>query len=266
MEDESEYEKFVISENQVSTFGLEPSSEQTTPSLSELDKITRMIVRRVLSQSPFPTKYEDVRLIVKHYLPDLTTHNIFNSLIENAKNTLSRIFGLSLEDVKYGQGKRDLFLKQTISFKAHDLKTLSQGDHELRGFILLLVPCFKAHNNEISLKFLCEVFEKIGKTHMIPTSKDDEEDLVMKLKTVKRKKDVKYNSKDFAHISDYLLYAKDLSYLYITFQSQVLDLLSSVTILPGYRFNIEYNKDEYVSEFKALDEAAFNRGLDIFFE
>lgn len=277
MGDASEYERFIISEHQVSAGGAEPALEQATPSQSirkapsqsisdaERNRLTRLVVRRLLSQSPYSTKYEDVRLIVKHHLPETGNYAVLNLIIDSARSVLSSVFGLSLEDVRYAQGRRELFLKQSISFGPHDHRTLSQGDHELRGFLLLLVPCFRAHNNELSLKFLCEVFEKVGRAHMVPRCKEDEEELVQRLRAVKRKRDVKYSSREFAHISDYLLYAKDLGYIALAFQ-QGVDQLSSVVIAPGYRLDAEFDNSCFVEAFRRLDEAAFGRGLDVFFE
>lgn len=59
---------------------------------------------------------------------------------------------------------------------------------------------------------------------------EEEKDLITVLKMVKRKKEVKYTSKgshhndnftlEYNYISDYILYAKDLSYINIVYNSE----------------------------------------------
>lgn len=276
MYDETIYERFVLSEHQVIAPSNDPEAQGPEESTKRLDihpdindvernRIVRLIIRKTLNQAPFPTKYEDVRLLIKQNVSQTYNNNLFNSYIEDAKKMLMKVFGLTLCDVKYGQGKREFILKQAIAFPPHDLKILSEGDHELRGFLLFLLPLFKAYSNAIQLNRLCEAFQKLGLGHITPKSAEDEEALVLRLKSIKRRKEIKYSSQEFSTLSDYILYAKDLGYLTLKFEDKG-DTLSTIFILPGYRLLLEYNKDEYIQHFKKLDEETFSKGMEIFFE
>ncbi|EAN31099.1 hypothetical protein TpMuguga_03g00362 [Theileria parva strain Muguga] len=268
MSDEREYGNFVISENLINReLGSDVVSEdEITITNIEKNKIIRIIIRKLLYQSPFPLKYEELKAIVKEHLPYKFNPKLINHLLYEIKHLLSNTFGLYLDDVKFQPNKRELILKQTVSFKHHDLKTLTEGDHELRGFILLLVPCFKAYNNILTLKFLCDLFVKIHKVHMVPRCTEEEKDLITVLKMVKRKKEVKYTSKEYNYISDYILYAKDLSYINIVYNSEQTDLLASVSVVPGYRLSSEFDMENFVAVFRRLDQDKYDKALNIFFE
>ncbi|EKX72889.1 conserved hypothetical protein [Theileria equi strain WA] len=276
MHDESIYERFLLSEHQIIATTNDPEGQSAEESTKRVDvnsdindvernRIVRLIIRKVLNQAPFPTKYEDIRLLIKQNVSQTYNHNLFNLYVEDAKKMLMRVFGLILCDVKYGQGKREFFLKQSIAFPPHDLKILSEGDHELRGFLLILLPLFKAYSNSIQLNRLCESFQKFGLGHMVPKSAEDEEAFILRLKSIKRRKEIKYSSKEFSTLSDYILYAKDLGYLTLKLEDKG-DTLATIFILPGYRLLLEHNKDEYIQHFKKLDEETFSKGLEIFFE
>ncbi|XP_955050.1 uncharacterized protein TA04135 [Theileria annulata] len=198
MSDESEYGNFVISENLINReLGSDVVSEdEITITNIEKNKIIRIIIRKLLYQSPFPLKYEELKAILKEQLPHKFNPKLLNNLLYEIKHVLSNIFGLYLDDVKFPPNKRELILKQTISFKHHDLKTLTEGVEE-------------------------------------------EKDLITVLKMVKRKKEVKYTSRgiypilhfslEYNYISDYILYAKDLSYINIVYGTEQViftDLMS----------------------------------------
>lgn len=160
-----------------------------------------------------------------------------------------------------------MFLKQSLAFQPHDLKILGEGDHEFRGFLLLLVPCMKAYTAGIPLDRLCNLFSQIGKGHMVPQDRDSEEALATALRTSRRRKELKYHASDFRHISDYLLYARDLGYLQFQIGPDKRDDLNTILVCAGYRFVLEFDQESYVSQFRTLDiDPIVKRNLDVFFD
>ncbi|GIX64979.1 uncharacterized protein BcabD6B2_44140 [Babesia caballi] len=266
MEDDAEgaYSQFMLSEHQTHDTAADStvsaptaaataanSKYETEIKANEKSRILGAIVRLLLRRAPFTTRYDEVRGIVKAYLPDNANHMIVNCFIEDAKKLVGKTLGLTLCDARIPGGRRELFLKQSLAFHPHDLKILGEGDHEFRGFLLLLLPCMKAYSTGVPLGTqsttpyhlfsdrLCEIFMRIGKGRMVPQDGAAEDALKTLLRATRRKKEVKHRASDFKSIADYLLYAKDLGYIMFAIDNSKGDTLAMISILPGFRLAVE---------------------------
>ncbi|ORM41367.1 uncharacterized protein BXIN_0752 [Babesia sp. Xinjiang] len=234
---------------------------------NEKRRILATIVRLLLHRAPFTTRSDEIRTIVKSYIHDQTNHLVVNCFIEDAKALIGRTLGLTLCDVKTTGGKRELFLKQSLAFRPHDVKINSEGDHELRGFLLLMLPCLKTYTEGVSLDRLCDVFKRIGKGHMIPKTESEADALMSALRSTRRRKDVKYRASDFKNIADYLLYARDLGYLTFTHDPTKGESLAMMSVHADFRFNVEINPEAYLEQFNTLEiNATMKRRLNVFLE
>ncbi|GFE55558.1 hypothetical protein BaOVIS_029620 [Babesia ovis] len=274
---EAAYADFVLCEHQCV-----PVAQDSTASVSanvnsnkyynemkeaEKKRMLGIVMRLLLRRAPFPTRHDEVKAVLKGYLHDNTNHMVFNCFIEDAKKLFSKTLGLTLCDVKLPGGKRELFLKQSLAFHPHDHRINSEGDHELRGFLLLMLPCLKACTTGVPLDRLCDVFKRIGKGHMVPQNADEEESLKAALRSTRRKKEVKRHASDFKNIADYLSYARDLGYLNFSVDTSKGDNLAVISVHAGYRFALELDQESYIKQFNALEiEAPVKRSLGIFFE
>ncbi|GBE59911.1 hypothetical protein, conserved [Babesia ovata] len=288
---EDAYAQFMFSEHQTAATlpdSVTPGSPTLTPASTskyehdirdhEKSRILRLIVRLLLHRAPFVTRYDEIRAVVKTYLHDNANHAIVNCFIEDAKKLVSKTLGLILCDIKLG-ARREFFLKQSLAFQPHDLKLLGEGDHELRGFLLLMLPCFKAYTAGIPLDRLCEVFTRVGKADMVPRDQESEEALKATLRGMRRKRTVKIAasgvspsltstySTEFKGIADYLLYAKELGYLNVVIDPKKGDTLAVITVVPGYRLLFELDQESYVKQFSTLElDESLKRTLEAFFD
>lgn len=243
MSSEKPYESFLFSEHVISSnqeekdaSGDSKSSKENAQALANFSKAERsrmvkLVVRTVLHRSPFTTKYEDVRIALKQYVPVGLTPTLMKSILAESQKISRKLFGLLLCDVKLPNGRRELFMKQSISFLPHSLKIMSEGAHEVRGFILLLLPYFRAKSDSISLGELYEIFIKVGLRSKLPKDSDGDEALLAKIKCNRRRREAR-DSSSFSEIADYILYARDLSYIVINIKEMALD---QIFIAPGFR-------------------------------
>ncbi|CDR96046.1 hypothetical protein BBBOND_0211880 [Babesia bigemina] len=286
---EDAYAQFMFSEHQTATT-LPDSATSGTPTPApasnskyeydirdnEKSRILRLIVRLLLHRAPFVTRYDEIRAVVKTYLHDHANHAIVNCFIgeydaslqfqygaEDAKKLVSKTLGLILCDIKLQGARREFFLKQSLAFQPHDLKLLGDGDHELRGFLLLLLPCFKAYTTGIPLG----MFTRVGKADMVPRDQASEEALKAALRGTRRKRAVKYSASEFSNIADYLLYARELGYLSLVTDPKKGDTLAVITVMPGYRLLFELDQESYVKQLSTLElDEGLKRTLEAFFD
>lgn len=107
---EGVYSQFMLSEHQTSDPPHDGST--TAPAASrgkgkpllikdnERSRILGGIVRLVLRRAPFPTKFDEIRNIVKAHLHDKHSNAVVSMLVEDAKKLTGSIFGLTLCDVR----------------------------------------------------------------------------------------------------------------------------------------------------------------------
>nr|BAN64548.1 conserved hypothetical protein [Babesia bovis] len=186
---------------------------------------------------------------------------------EDVKHVLSKAFGLILYDIRTGGGKRESFLKQSLAFHPHDLLINDENDHEIRGFLLLLVPCLKTSPAGLTLDRICDIFKKIGKGHLVPRSSEEQDDLKAALRTTRRRREAKRRTSEFGSLLHYLIYAKDLGYLNIFIDANKGGNLDAIYIQAGQRLNIEFEQQLYMNQLNTLVmDGPLKRSLGIFFE
>ncbi|SIO73503.1 conserved Plasmodium protein, unknown function [Babesia microti strain RI] len=227
--------------------------------LTQLERAHAMkaVTMLLLCKSPFPIKHEDIRTIVMRNLGTNYTSNALKQVLNDVNDIVRNTLGLRLTELKYSN-KKEYVLSQNFCYQPHNIQILSPGSHEIRGFVLFLIPCFRAHSDCIFIDNLISIFQKIGKSHLVPNNVECTKEMLCLLKTQRRSSNAKHRIEDYKSLTDYLIYARDLLYIAITIKNDAFDSFIS----PGSRIAAEHNPGDYVEMLKKITPGEFDKSLD----
>ncbi|KAI4836781.1 hypothetical protein MKS88_004585 [Plasmodium brasilianum] len=214
----------------------------------------KIALQFLLKNQPFPVKREDLFSVINLYVPTCNTNLKRKSILKLLKKHVNDILALNLL-ILSTKTKTEYVLTQNITYKQHNDLLLSKLDHNIRGFLIFLVPFFKVFHNKIPLNYLLYEINNSG----YKTLKTKEEILKI-LNTPTLFSNIKNNltlNRELMDPLDYIIYAKKLSYIDFSNDQYDEHSLDGFYITPTIRFEYEINMEYYITELLNIPNKKF---------
>ncbi|CDU19794.1 hypothetical protein YYC_05662 [Plasmodium yoelii 17X] len=224
----------------------------------------KVSLQYLLKNQPFPVKRDDLLSVVNNYVPNCNSNIKRKVLLKLLKKYVKEILALKLLTLT-SNTKTEYVLSQNILYKQHNDFLYSKLDHNIRGFIIFLIPFFKIFHNKLPLNYLLNELDNLG----YKTSKSKEEILkIMNAQNLFTNIVNNINlSKEIIDPIDYIIYSKKLSY--IDFANDQYDeySLDGFYCIPTLRFEYEVNTKYYINELLDISNKHYQlKDLYVIFE
>ncbi|VWU52647.1 conserved protein, unknown function [Hepatocystis sp. ex Piliocolobus tephrosceles] len=176
----------------------------------EIQLAVKIALQILLKKQPIPIRRDDLFNILNMFVPNSNSSLKKKIIIEILNKHVNNILALNLLTLRT-KTKTEYVLSQHVTYKEHNNLLLSNFDHNIRGFLIFLIPFFKAFHNKLPFNYLLYVMNNIG--HKINKTK---EEIITTLKSPLAFANVVNNinlKKELIDPSDYLIYCKRLSYI-----------------------------------------------------
>ncbi|CRH01427.1 conserved Plasmodium protein, unknown function [Plasmodium relictum] len=223
----------------------------------------KIALQLLLNNQPFPVKREDLFSIINIYVPNCNTNLKRKIILKLLKKQVNDILALKLLTLS-SKTKTEYVLSQNILYKPHNDFLLSNLDHNIRGFLIFLIPFFKVFHNKIPLNYLLYELEIVG----YKTLKTKEEILKI-LTTPSLFTNIKNNlsTNEMVEPLDYIIYVKKLSYVDFYNDQYDENSLDGFYCTPTIRFEYEINMKNYIKELLKIPNKKFHlKDMYVLFE
>ncbi|CAD2111401.1 hypothetical protein YYG_03428 [Plasmodium vinckei petteri] len=231
---------------------------------NDIKLAVKISIQCLLKNQPFPVKREDLFSVINNYVPNCNSNLKKKVVLKLLKKYVSDILSLKLLTLS-SHTKTEYVLSQTIYYKPHNDFLYSELDHNIRGFLIFLIPFFKIYHNKLPLSFLLNELETVGHT----TSKPPEE--ILKLLNAQHLfANIVTNInlyKELVDPIDYIIYSKKLSYIDFTNDQHDNKSLDGLYCVPTLRFEYEVNNVNYIDELLNISNRQYQlKDLYVMFE
>ncbi|CAD2100158.1 conserved Plasmodium protein, unknown function [Plasmodium vinckei brucechwatti] len=231
---------------------------------NDIKLAVKISIQCLLKNQPFPVKREDLFSVINNYVPNCNNNLKKKVVLKLLKKYVNDILSLKLLTLS-SHTKTEYVLSQTIYYKHHNDFLYSELDHNIRGFLIFLIPFFKIYHNKLPLSFLLSELETVGHT----TSKPPEE--ILKLLNAQHLfANIVTNInlyKELVDPIDYIIYSKKLSYIDFTNDQYDNKSLDGLYCVPTLRFEYEVNNVNYIDELLNISNRQYQlKDLYVIFE
>ncbi|SBS86673.1 conserved Plasmodium protein, unknown function [Plasmodium ovale] len=221
----------------------------------DIKQAVKIALQFILKNQPFPIKREELTSIINMYVPNCNSKTKRKIIFKHLKRQVNDILALKLLTLNT-KTKTEYVLTQSITYKQHNDFLFSHLDHNIRGFLLFLLPFFKVFHNKIPLNYLLYQLGNVG----YKTSKTKEE--IIKIVnspkiSANSVNNIVYTSKDLVDPFDYIVYSKKLAYIDFINDQYDENSLDGFYCIPTVRFECEMNTKEYIKELLNIPDKTF---------
>lgn len=231
---------------------------------NDIKLAVKISLQYLLKKQPFPVKRDDLFSVVNNYVPNCNSNLKRKVLLKLLKKYVNEILALKLLTLT-SNTKTEYVLSQNILYKQHNDFLYSKLDHNIRGFIIFLIPFFKIFHNKLPLNYLLNELANLG----YKTSKSKDEILkILNAQNIFTNIVSNINLyKEIVDPIDYIIYSKKLSY--IDFINDQYDeySLDGFYCIPTLRFEYEVNTKHYINELLNISNKHYQlKDLYVIFE
>ncbi|CRG94694.1 conserved Plasmodium protein, unknown function [Plasmodium gallinaceum] len=214
----------------------------------------KIALQLLLNNQPFPVKREDLFSTINIYVPNCNNNFKKKIILKLLKKQVNDILALKLLTLS-SKTKNEYVLSQNILYEPHNDFLLSNLDHNIRGFLIFLIPFFKVFHNKIPLNYLLFELENVG--HKTLKTK---EEIIKNLTTPSLFTNIKNNilMNEIIEPLDYIIYAKKLSYIDFYNDQYDENSLDGFYCTPTIRYEYEINMKNYIKELLKIPNKKYH--------
>ncbi|KJP86948.1 hypothetical protein AK88_03457 [Plasmodium fragile] len=201
-------------------------------------------------------KREDLFSVINIFVPNCNNNvkkkkAILTLLEKKVKNVLA----LNLLTLN-SKTKTEYVLTQCITYRKHNEFLLSNMDHQIRGFLIFLIPFFNVFHNKIPLNYLLYELNNVG--HELLKTKEEVVKILSSPTVLSTIANHILMTKELVDPLDYLIYAKKLSYIDFSNNHQYDESsLDGFYCIPTARFESEVHMKQYITDLLSVPNKTF---------
>ncbi|GAW82588.1 hypothetical protein, conserved [Plasmodium gonderi] len=233
---------------------------------NDIKLAVKIALQVLLKNQPFPVKREELFSAIIMYVPNCNNNTKKKKLIlKLLKKKVKNILALNLLTLN-SKTKTEYVLTQNITYKKHNDFLFSNLDHNIRGFLIFLIPFFKVFHNKIPLSYLLYELSNIGYKSL-----KTKEEIVKILNSPNVFTSIVNHiimSKQLVDPLDYLIYSKKLSYIDFSNNHQYDEnSMDGFYCIPTARFEKEINIRHYILDIMNVPNKKFQlKDMYVLFE
>ncbi|CAA9989650.1 conserved Plasmodium protein, unknown function [Plasmodium knowlesi strain H] len=223
---------------------------------NDIKLAVKIALQVLLKSQPFPVKREDLFSVINIFVPNCNNNvkkkkKILKLLQKKVKNILA----LNLLTLN-SKTKTEYVLTQCITYRKHNDFLLSSMDHDIRGFLIFLIPFFNVFHNKIPLNYLLYELNNVG--HKLLKTKEEVVKILSSPNVLSTIANHILMTKQLSDPLDYLIYSKKLSYIDFSSDHQYDESsLDGFYCIPTARFESEVNMKQYITDLLSVPNKNF---------
>ncbi|ANQ10206.1 Uncharacterized protein PCOAH_00046190 [Plasmodium coatneyi] len=233
---------------------------------NDINLAVKIALQVLLKSQPFPVKREDLFSVINIFVPNCNNDvKKRKAILKSLQKKVKNILALNLLTLN-SKTKTEYVLSQCITYRKHNDFLLSQMDHDIRGFLIFLIPFFNVFYKKIPLSYLLHELNNVG--HTLVKTKEEVVKILSSPNVLSTIANHILMTKELVDPLDFLIYAKKLSYIDFSTDHQYDESsLDGFYCIPTARFENEINMKQYITDLLNVPKKTFQlKDVYILFE